>query len=510
MRINFQVFLLLLICGNVHSAALNKSYVQDILDNLYATHGDYRIDKPELIISNTSEFVAQYKPGSNAIVIEQKVIDLCENLGDNRDNALAFIIGHELAHAYQSHLDNETETSFLAYNKAYSSATRKKVDVKLRESEADIFGSFSAYLAGYKIQNVFPDIINDIYSTYNLTDKILPQYPSKSSRNKSAEHMMLRLDTLVNMYDAATYLSVTGNYMEASACYDYIEKSYSSVELNNNKSVNYLLEALNFAKLNSEKYFYPIELDLESRLHKAQKTATSKDLSPEERMMFTMLIINALEGLYNCIKQNPNYIAAYINIIAAYTIDNSPDKALKFIIDKNVDQLVYNNSDAEQRAAYEIVKALALQKNGETEKARKLLLALNRTSSENIKLLSQLNIDRIDNNSIPANESINESTGSTNKLKNKLRTKPSRIKAFPINKENTIYYSFWVSNSHLQRHIKGDQEVLIQEIPKSEDTNRETLIFLNKNLRVYQNNDGKLIELEDKDHNVMVHHKKAI
>jgi len=462
------------------SKEISSSDPQYILDKIYETHQDYRIDKPKIEISNTDQYVAKYSPGSNVIKIEQKVLDICEKYDQYGDDALAFIIGHELAHAYQGHLDSNTETSFLAYNKAYSRDFRSKHDVSFKEAEADVFGSFCAYLAGYDIKKVFPDIIDDIYAGYNLTDKILPHYPSKSSRRKSSKDMMLKLDSLVNLYDAGICLSLSGFYLEAAASYDYISKYYNNSEIINSQGVNYLLQALNMSKLNNESFYYPIEIDVNTRLHKAQKTSSTKDLSPRELMKFTFLIDNSLEKFNYALKLDPNKLETYLNIICAYTIDERLKDARDLILNKKLDQLFYNNANSDQRAAYEITKAILLKKSGQIEKANSSLIAIMKTNTENIHDLAQLNL-KLQNKTEEIIDIKHPYFPNFNKI---VRSRPVRSKPTFINLEDEISICWWTIDNHRYFLIDGDNTILIKETDSLEEDDNCSLKFINKDVIV--------------------------
>ena len=479
------------------------SEVQPILDKLYLALGDKRIECPSLEISDSEEFVAMYSPGSHKIVLEQKTLDLCSAFGDNKEDALAFIIGHELAHAFQGHLDHSDETSFLAYNKAYSPEMKLKVDVKLKETEADIFGSFGAYLAGYKIQNVFPDLINSIYASYGLTDKILPQYPTKSFRNKSAKNMMTKLDSLVKLYDLGNYLSLTGHYTEASACYNYVGHSYKGIELVNNQGVNNLLEALNLSKLNAEPYYYPVELDLKSRLHKAKKTADTKDLNPSEKMLFNLLIIDAIQYFEEAISMDENYLPAYINIICSHAVNNQPEEAINFIQKTNLEDKIYKQGNSDLRASYEIAKAICLLKNGKETEGTKLLKALKSTSNENISYLAKVNLETNDNQQITSESGP---AVSKKKLSSKyLNSKPTKVHEIIINQKDKIKLSYWNKSGSTIFHIIGPEDLVIVSAAKSLNLTLDVdPQFVNKDLKVKKDHSVSLISYESSEKEVMV------
>ena len=499
-----SVFVLAMIAEFSFASPIDRSTSEDpvqILQNLYSTYGDKRISCPELEVVNTEDFVAKYSPGSHKIVLEEKTLSICSGFGEYESDALAFIIGHELAHAFQEHLEKTDETSFLAYNKVYSSATRKRIDVKLKESEADVFGCFGAYLAGYEIHKVFPDLINVIYEKYGLSDKMLPQYPTKKSRNKSAKFMMTKLDSLVNLYDLANYLSLTGHYTEASACYKYVDKSYKGKELVNNQGVNNLLEALNMSKLDFESFYYPIEVDLNSRLHKAKKTADTKDLNPSERMLFNLLLVDAIQAFKESIAMDQSYLPAYINMICAYAIKNDSEGALDYIKNENLDQKIYNQPNPDIRASYEIAKAICLLKSGKATEGKKLLKALQSTSNENISFLAEVNL-----NGAPQSNAgdFSDSSDSSFKLLAKyIRTKPIKLASLTLDKKKKTEVSYWNSNDAVVYEVNGIEQLYIVVSANIIETNG-TPTLVNRDYSVYKNNNISYITFESKKDQVIV------
>jgi hypothetical protein len=58
---------------------------------------------PKLEITKTCKSSAKYLPSEQKIQIEECLIQLTKSFGKDSINALAIIMGHELAHYYKSH-----------------------------------------------------------------------------------------------------------------------------------------------------------------------------------------------------------------------------------------------------------------------------------------------------------------------------------------------------------------------------------------------------------------------
>jgi len=149
----------------------NRERVESIFNRLYRTSGIKILEKPKLEISNENENVAAYYPRKNVIEIEQKALTVCESFGNEFESAVAFILGHELAHSLQKEgRVKDQATSYLAFDHVEDSGKRT-------EHNADMYGIFNAYLAGYKTIEILPDLIYRIYEAYDLIGKDLKRYP---------------------------------------------------------------------------------------------------------------------------------------------------------------------------------------------------------------------------------------------------------------------------------------------------------------------------------------------
>ena len=122
---------------------------------------------------------------------------------EDQEHALAFLLAHELAHVYLHHgWVGEFGNSFARTDmgrKMMKAATYEEV-VK-RETEADHFGGFYGYLAGFDTIGVAPRALERIYAGFGLPDQ-LPNYPSRAERVAIAERQMESLGKLVPVYDA--------------------------------------------------------------------------------------------------------------------------------------------------------------------------------------------------------------------------------------------------------------------------------------------------------------------
>jgi hypothetical protein len=97
-------FLTLISFGVYGNQDGTPKFLQDVYDNIFYAANNTNIGKPELVYDkeNNSQIVT-YKSGfrkgnSGSLIVGYKFIDLMRSFGKDSCNALAFVLGHEMAH----------------------------------------------------------------------------------------------------------------------------------------------------------------------------------------------------------------------------------------------------------------------------------------------------------------------------------------------------------------------------------------------------------------------------
>lgn len=303
-------------------AGTPMTVAQAVLDRLYATNGNYKFKKPKLVITNENKKVAAYVPWKNNILLDEKAYHICQSFGRDSLAALAFMLGHELVHAFQSEIrGGRVQTNFLAYNRSYSA------DVRL-EKVADIQGLFNAYLAGYGVLKIMPDLIGRIYEDYDLTGKTLPGYPSLEERKASCEEVLAIADDLRELFESCNYLLVIGQNTLASSGYEYILQYYQGLEIYNNLGLAYTRIAQQFWNPQTDRFIYPMEADWYSKLARSARGPVSMD--PTEQPLRGAFLEKAVDNFRMAAQLDPNYLPARINMVCALNLMGKPVEALKY------------------------------------------------------------------------------------------------------------------------------------------------------------------------------------
>ena len=165
-------------------ASLVDSYktkkIHEVFRRLKAAKGDNRSRKPELhLVETTGRGIAVAYQLSGVIKLEEKGFDLCESFGEDVDNALAILLAHELVHIYEKHSWENLfawEYSHTSLKNAISNEQKKD------EIQADYLGGVLAYQAGYKVFDVMPRFLDQVYENYRLKDENMTNYPGLEQR----------------------------------------------------------------------------------------------------------------------------------------------------------------------------------------------------------------------------------------------------------------------------------------------------------------------------------------
>ena len=196
---NFLVILLFLFCGKLTANINLINTAQAVLDDLYDANGNTIIKKPTLRITVDDKNAALYLRRSNVIELSEKAYRSCQAMGKDSLSALAYIVGHELAHAFQD-TSRVPTTNFLAYHHHHGEGI-------FFEELADIQGVFIAYLAGYNTLEIMPTLIEKIYDEFDLSSDI-KGYPTLQERQNTTIKVQELTQELIHLYEMGNYLLV--------------------------------------------------------------------------------------------------------------------------------------------------------------------------------------------------------------------------------------------------------------------------------------------------------------
>jgi tetratricopeptide (TPR) repeat protein len=286
---------------------------KSVYDKIASTAKDSRKQPTFNFIYNTGRpyYNAYYSPLNNTINLGEGIYDLCVEFGADSLNALAMVLGHELAHFYKDHgwgmafgtANEDLEVASKIYKLKLTPARKTEC-----EAQADYYGGLFGYMAGYQSLDVGPEFFKKLYSAAKLPE-VTTGYPTMSERQKIGENSKKLLEKLIAVYEAANLLNVTDDFERAASCYDHIITVFPSREIYNNAGVALAREALKLYDPEKLKFAYPFTLDLDTRMDNAGHKGMSEDR--EEKIK--RLLADAGEMFKTAINMDKDYAPAYVN-----------------------------------------------------------------------------------------------------------------------------------------------------------------------------------------------------
>lgn len=218
--------------------------------------------------------------GIPTIHFEEILYDMCQSLGPERNNAIAYILCHELAHYFKGHLEDYKVGWVKDYGNGLELTSKAKVKRNIPkdtiifiESEADEFAGFYSYVANYDCRNVLGSLIDSIYDWLShlpepISDNDLESsgYLSRSDRKDVANKAAETLKELIPVFDAGNYLLMIKKYEQAAICFEYVAQFFPSREIYNNLGVCYAELSLSNIPMNDKrrKLIFPFSFDTET------------------------------------------------------------------------------------------------------------------------------------------------------------------------------------------------------------------------------------------------------
>ncbi len=354
---------------------------------MFAAMDNGQTIKPKLLVSEEDLEVVSYYPSKNEILIGKKFIKLIRNFKNDSCNALAHVLGHELAHVLLQQNDFIKNVGSGYASKEFNSKLNK-IQRTLKDSvferQADEYSTLYAHIAGYKTSQLGEQLLDSIYVNYNLKDSELTKYPSLEERKKIVRLTSEKMQVLCLLYEHAFYALVHKDYDLSIAMYSaIIQEKFTSVEIYNNLALAYTLKALE--SLSSEEYNneYPFEFEFDTNLKTLER---SLDDDSEEYLLEAIRLFDI------AIFKNKLYYKTYLNKAitevllkrfedASITLNSLTKSNDKFLLEKK-----------------EILEIIIERMKGSTEEAlfkMKVLASTNPIADRNINKWSGVKNNKI-------------------------------------------------------------------------------------------------------------------
>lgn len=327
MSFRYILILLGLLADPVALTAQGPKNGQDVINTVYNSLNEaIGINQlpPKLVIKETQEFLAQLVPSKKEIQIEWAAYEVCRTMGADSLNALAFILGHELAHHYRNHKWlSEAGTGF-ASEKLKDKLESLDIDIStsiLYETEADVFGSYYAKKAGFSI-SVADTLLTKLYKAYGLPSSISARYPDLSERIAIANKVLKKTTQLNDVYNISGFLYITQHYRSSAALLNHILSSeIHPREVYNNIGGCYIRMGLAYADDETNRLMVPLTMDAYSRLEDRDRSGRYDSLKALEYFNKAAAVFNLANNL------DDKYINSKINTAIACLLTGSYKKA---------------------------------------------------------------------------------------------------------------------------------------------------------------------------------------
>ncbi|MFN0015846.1 MAG: hypothetical protein ACKVU2_14990 [Saprospiraceae bacterium] len=285
----------------------------EVYERLVNARGDNRLPPPTFTMRKMRSNLAFIEYKLMEITLEEDAYNVCQTFGEDADNAVAFLLGHELTHWYEKHA---WRRDFISGFADLDVSANLKDDKTANETEADCLGGFLAYSAGYGLFNKGGELIQKLYTEYGMKDTV-PGYPSLTDRKKLSAKTAEKMAAMVDAYEMANLLVAIGKYGEALEYYRYILMRYQSREIYNNLGVTTFLLALNKFRPDDPrvKYRFPIQLDLEASGSKGEDIKNTP----------AQMLRQAIQYFDMAISMDDAYAPAYLNKACAYALLGDTD-----------------------------------------------------------------------------------------------------------------------------------------------------------------------------------------
>jgi len=329
--------------------------LRTIYYKLIAAKGDFRCPIPKLEMTSGESKAVEINYDKLQIDFEEKAYDAIIQLGDE---AIAFILAHELTHYFERHAwKNEFVKKFA--DLPIGNRLRNTEDQIINETQADYLGGFLAHTSGYHLTNKISEILRGLYEAYEIDSTASEKYPSLEDRirltNRSTENLQLFID----LHEMANYLLLTGRYQEAAAYYNYIIMRYQSSKLYNNLALCNVLQAKQFFNSKELKYEFPLELDNESIFERDASTLQRRD----------SLLKSAITIFDIALSMNPEYLPAKLNKAICHCLLNQYERA-KYLCEQEIATVVDSGKFAKTLIDNKVLLGIIYDHNGNSTKAK--------------------------------------------------------------------------------------------------------------------------------------------
>ncbi len=339
------------------------AFVSKVHNDIFQAMTNGKLAKPKLVVTTDSTKIIFYTPDFNTITLSEKFIRVMRSFKADSMNAVAHILGHELAHVILQQGDFLKIGSGYA-DDAFNEKVRKyggelKDSLGLFERQADEQSIFYAHISGYQTTHIGKRVLEAIYTSFYLKNKKLKGYPEFQERLAMIDTSSERMNALLKVYDFGLIALMKGQFDQAIYFFELILKEkFYAIEVYNNLAVAYMLKAKYLAQ-DKFPYELPFQIDFHSKL------SQQRDLTHN----VSELLNAANEALKSAIQMDPNYYSSRLNLLIWKYLSGESNERIK----KDIE---YFNFDFPSETAHWVLYALTEVSSGNVSQGQKKLREL--------------------------------------------------------------------------------------------------------------------------------------
>lgn len=333
--------------------------------------------RPTLKFWPTSGLGAGYNKMTNEVFLDiPLLLNLNQKMSSDWEDAVAYVLGHELGHYYQACIQNPKLPVFISFPDAPSPFNPSLQS----EFQADYFGFFITHFAGYATFDFSHKIISVLDE--NLSMNV--HYRLNTAISYSKEHIK---EYLV-LSQIGELLIATGQYREAIPLLSQLRKLVNGRGISNNLAIAYLALVMEDLEPGNQ-WALPFEVDPELRLRRGRRYNYLIDGTPKEN------IATAISILKEIIENFPSFHTAKINLSCAYLLNNDPEQAILTV--SKISPFQFQGIHEDWALSKGIILGVAFLKLGKKEKGIQALKKVIQSPLESpVKSIAVVNLQLID------------------------------------------------------------------------------------------------------------------
>lgn len=299
--------------------------VKDVFRRIVRVSGKRPGMTLEVFVLDTSRVLAYALPNGYVVITRGAA-----ELAGSDDNALAFLLAHEVAHQVRDHLvllTVQERLSLQSPSGAGSSqgpAARNVITAQAMELEADRLGILFATLAGYRAAAATP-VLERVVAQVGSG----PLHPDPRRRATAIREMVRTIAANVELFDLGLFYLVTGQYEGAARALESFVSLFPAREVYSNLGVAYHKRALLYRV--DDGLVHSVAIDPQTRaaaIARLPRRLQGAGPRGAAHPVFRETMEKAVTFYRLAVDSDPEYALGHANLGAAYVAMGDYDFAI--------------------------------------------------------------------------------------------------------------------------------------------------------------------------------------